>query len=204
MGSGSSSGSSGINDIEFGEWEYESSACDCDSRFKIINNLQWVECDIMDRNVKRLANLGRVATLGITENWAAWNDITHDAIQCNVTCYKCYNKPSQTYTFDYCAMGKRYRNGKYTKQYNPKQVIYQKDITNDSKLSLFYLEQIFIKYKPRRKKYNIYKNNCKHFATAFWKYYIKSNPKPHHNQTMAQIEYIEYEDSQTTDNEESF
>ena len=178
MGSGASSGSSGINDIEFGEWEDEYSACDCDSRFKIIDKLEWIECDVMDRSVKQLTNLGRAATFGISEYWAGFNDITHDAIQVEVTCYKCHHKPSQTYTFDYCAMGKRYRNGKYTKQYDPKQTIHQKDIKNNSKLSLYYLERIYLKYRPRSRHYHILKNNCKHFATAFWKYYVKSNPNP--------------------------
>ena len=125
----------------------------------------------MDRNVKKLANVGRAATFGVTEYWAGFNDITHDAIQCNVSCYKCKDKPNQTFTFDYCALGKRYRNGKYTKQYKPKKIIYQRDIKNE-KLSLYNLEKIFINLKPRSRTYNIYTNNCKHFATAFWEEFV--------------------------------
>ncbi len=47
MGSGSSSGGDFGDEDKFGEWKDELSHCKCDSKCLIINDIKWIECDIM-------------------------------------------------------------------------------------------------------------------------------------------------------------
>mmetsp|Transcript_5262 Transcript_5262/g.8671 ORF Transcript_5262/g.8671 Transcript_5262/m.8671 type:complete len:186 (-) Transcript_5262:104-661(-) len=165
-GSGSGSGSVSADDLH-GQWEWDSTACDCASQHKEIIHLAWIECDIMNLSIKRLTNCGRILSFGFFEQKAKFMDITHDAIECTVDCSLC-NKNNQCLTFDYCVSGKRYRCGQYKKQYEPKKVVYPKDMKSKTQ-TLEDLERIFVEIKPRSSIYNMYSNNCKHFAVAFWR-----------------------------------
>jgi hypothetical protein len=175
-------------DIRNGKWRSQKT-CGCPPEMQLVTKMNWVECDLMNRNLKNAVNLSRLGVFGLAEYWHQFRDITHDSIECHTECTQCQSHSSHNhnhshnstntedavYTLDYSWFGKRFRTGQYTKQYAPKSTLSTQDISDMNtkfarKLNLLDVQNLYqhVWDDYTGKEYSIVNHNCKDFAEIYW------------------------------------